>query len=265
MAEWLKAEDKEIQMAFEGLFKTSEQVALEERQKRMKGLSGWGAVGGALGGLFRGPSDIELRAAELDKIGNDLKASFDSDPKTPSWDSLGYTNQLMFGEQVMRKAGYGTEADVLFDERKKRREFERSEAAEKRAAQAKKATGKGPSVAQLGSSISNIKKWMQGVTDEMNEDTTFFDFSWNPKQTKKIETAFGILQKIPDMSEAAASSILRDYVKQDEDPIDPELDFDLDSFIKFMDKEYGKKTQKKDTEGYTDVSKTPTDKPVSKY
>ena len=213
-------------MAFTGLFKTPAQIAAEERAEQFKGTSGWEAVGVGLRRLFSGPSDAELRTIELDKAGDELIEFYNANAETGSWDDLSYTEQLGLGEKFLRKKGFGIEADALFDERVKRRTFERAEAEEARKARkelAGKGAGKGPSAAQFGGSIEEVGKWMESAKKSI--PTGFWQGTpdWNINQTTKVEAAFGILQQIPGLTATQASTILRSpslgFIEKDSDKI----------------------------------------------
>ncbi len=266
-------------MAFTGLFKTPAQIAAEEREEAYKGREGWEAVGVGLGRMFSGPSDAELRAEELDKTGDELIELYNANAETGSWDDLDYTTQLALGEKYLRKKGYGLEADALFDERKERRTFERAEAEELRAAarfakeglDKDKGKGKSASAAQFGTSIENINKWMTNVSDDMSAANIMFNYNWNPNQTSKVEQAFATLQTVPGMTEAKASTILRTFVKPDDDMIDPEISFDIKSFDTFVKNQFpgafggsGKSTQQNTSTAGGNVLDKVTSKPLTK-
>jgi len=223
-----------------GLFKTAGEIAAEERTEQFKGTQGWESVGVGLGRLFSGPSDAELKAQQLNTVGDDLVVRWNQDHPTNSWDNVSYLNQLIYSEEALRKKGYGEEANSLYDEILKRSKEERASATAKRAAAPKpKTPGKGPSSKQFGTTIDSIKSWMTSVSEDMSASNFYFDFDWSGKQTAKVETAFGVLQTVPGMTEAGASSILRKFaVPDDPNKIDPDLIFNTKGFNAFIKKNF---------------------------
>jgi hypothetical protein len=256
-------------MAFTGLFKTPAQIKDEENQAAFKGTTSWGSVGVGLGRMFSGESAAQQRAAELDAAGDELIKLYNSNTETGSWDDVSYTNQLALGEQYLRKKGYSTEANTLFDERVKRRTFERAELEEKRKAakaladsfKKPKATGTVPTSEAFKEVIPDVGEWMTSV------DGVKGDFGWADGQKETITKAFGELQRLK-LEPGIINTIMSESVA----PADAvgllnfgsDLVFSVDRFKELLQKYSNIIPVTEQNTGVTSLDKTPASKPVPK-
>jgi len=218
-----------------GLFKTAGQIAAEERTEQFKGTQGWESVGVGLGRLFSGPSDAELKAQQLNTIGDDLVVRWNRDNPKENWDSVSYLNQLVHSEDALRKKGYGEEANALYDEILKRSKEERAIEANKRAEISGWLAMDANQRAKITSDIAQAKEKraviaagqhkpaqitseaMKEVSEDIstwmdNTDTTLGSYGWKDEAgaKRKIASAFTTLQSdYPMLSNSEANEILK--------------------------------------------------------
>ena len=254
-------------MAFTGLFKTPAQIAAEENQAAFKGTTGWESVGVGLGRMFSGESDAQKRSAQLDAAGDELIELYNSNTETGSWDDVSYTNQLALGEQYLRKKGFSTEADTLFEERVKRRTFERAELEEQRkAAKAitdglKKPKGTVPTSEAFKEVIPDVAEWMTSV-DKLKDNK-----GWADGQAEGVTKAFGILQQMK-LEPGQINTIMTESISlapsADTFNFSDDLVFDIKKFNENVQKYVGSSIQTPAATGGNILNKTPSSKPITK-